>query len=328
MVAYMKKFEIAYLHIGLDKTGTTAIQSACNHNQAMLEESGVLYPELYPQKRWHAPFGSYFLDDPKSYIWQKERRSTKEIAEVRKEDEDYISALNKQLEISTANRFILSYEGFSMFQKRRPLEKIQKYLAEWAESTVIIMYCREPISYAVSGISQQASSGQLTSAYPKNPPFQSFKRICSDFEHVFGFDNLIVREFKSENFLNKDVRNDFFLQLGLDEDLIDALDYTRENSNSSITKEAIKLACAIRNLNGHMSSGEFRKRYRRILESIKGSKYVLNQQQYKRIIRKSRPHVEYLSKNFNINFEPVEYKTLDEDNDSSNRFFDALAAYF
>jgi len=64
------------------------------------------------------------------------------------------------------------------------------------------------------------------------------------------------------------------------------------------------------------------------LESIKGSKYVLNKQQYDRIIKKSKPHTKYLSKKFKIDFEPVEYETIDDTNGISDDFFDALAAYF
>ncbi len=43
----MKKFDKLYLHVGLEKTGTTTIQRALHQGRVKLEKLGYLYPKCF-----------------------------------------------------------------------------------------------------------------------------------------------------------------------------------------------------------------------------------------------------------------------------------------
>lgn len=56
----MKKFNLAVVHAGFDKTGSTAIQSAMDSSrEALLRDESI----AYLPGRWQAELGSYFYEN-------------------------------------------------------------------------------------------------------------------------------------------------------------------------------------------------------------------------------------------------------------------------
>lgn len=101
---------------------------------------------------------------------------------------------------------VLSYKGFAHLDEET-LKKMQQYLAKISSSTKIILYCRDPISYATGAISQRPLS--MTPLW-NSVPVQPFREVCKKFITIFGHENIIVRKFAKEDLVQADVRKDFF----------------------------------------------------------------------------------------------------------------------
>lgn len=292
-------FDIAYFHIGFDKTGSTSIQIACHENRTILSKFGF----LYPNGQWHAQFGSYFCDDPRDYVYNRSmgRSQKKKLEEIKTEDAQYMASLEQQIEHSDANVLILSYEGFQ-YLDGSTLQKIRKYIERIAKIVKIVIYCRDPISYAISAASQRAKKGVPSWS---GPPIQNFKNICERFSSVFGPENLVVRKFDKNSLPGGDVRLDFLYQIGLGDGEIGQLTLSESKDNTSLSAEAIAILDALHNLglSKHSSEFDFNRRYIDIFQRIQGSKYRLSQEQHDEVILASRGHVAYLREHFGIEFE-------------------------
>lgn len=71
----MKKLKKIFLHVGSDKTGSTAIQHALNANRVVMQQSGYLYaPELY-----HPLFAAYFSGNPLQLDYFRVRTDRKSV---------------------------------------------------------------------------------------------------------------------------------------------------------------------------------------------------------------------------------------------------------
>lgn len=325
MEVILKRFEIVYLHIGLPKTGTTAIQLACDVNRKILEKNHILYPAGY----WHAQFGSCFSQNPKEYIWNQESgRFKKNLEDIQTEDTRYLQSLQEQFLQSKAKKLVISYEGFADLTVET-LTRMHTYLSDLTDTIYIVMYCREPISCAISDISQRAKTGQLNNPYPEKPPMlsvQPFEKICRNFSHIFGLKNLLVRKFAKECFPRGDIRYDFFSLIGIKMETINNLNLSQNNVNLSLTREAIILGCELKNIHDEITPQDFHEKYALILESIKGHKYTLNNKQYQEIMHLAKPNLDYLSDQFQLSFDRKKTNDSDINNhDLINDFFSSLS---
>lgn len=290
-------FEKVILHIGLDKTGSSAIQQACHSNRAILHNLGVLYPVDF----WHGQFGSVWLDDPATYFYNTSQgRERKSKAEIQKEDAEYLAVLNAEISASTAGTLVLSYEGFSELGAAA-LERMHGYLKDIAPRTKVLLYCRDPLEYAASAISQLAKSGINTTGMP---PIHAYRDICEKFKQIFGADSLVVRLFEKDSLPQGDVRIDFFDAIGLKAAEIKKLNLPESLNNSSLSAEAISIAQAIVDLQDSetTTSHEFGVRYAKILESLEGEKVHLTKDQFDFVISQSKAHVDFLKKHYSIDF--------------------------
>ena len=288
-------FEMTYLHIGLDKTGSSSIQLACHENRATLAKLSVFYPDGL----WHAQLGSCFCENPKTYYFNlAQGKNRKTLPEIRADDAAYLVDLNQQIERTDARTMVLSYEGFPDLDAIA-LARMRAYLDGISGKTRVIMYCRDPISYAESAISQRAKSGEPLWDVP---PVQFFADICEKFSSVFGAENLVVREYSSVALRSGDVRQDFFEQIGFAAADMEKLALSDSGSNPSLTAEAILIGEALRKLGGFASTQDFSLRYTDLLLKIRGEKYHLTMEQINQIVDASSEHVRYLRDRFRIDF--------------------------
>lgn len=301
--------ETTYLHIGLDKTGSTAIQVACDQNRRTLSELGILYPAGGVDSGMHAQFASCFYDDPQTYYFNlASGRSRLNPDDVRVEDVGYLENVELQIKRASAKTMVISYEGF-MYLDERPLQKMRSFLDRVSNATKVIVYFRDPMSYAASAVSQRAKSGV---PLWDEVPHQKWQRICETFGNVFGVDNLIVRKFSRDSLPNGDVRLDFFNQIGLSSQAVDELVLSDDQDNTSLSMEAILIGDSLRKIGASedLSEGEFFATYARILEGIRGSKFQLSAKQAADVRLASKAHLDYVDKTFGIKFEVGKAKSV------------------
>ncbi|MCK5871251.1 MAG: hypothetical protein KAG26_00370 [Methylococcales bacterium] len=293
-------FDCIYLHIGLDKTGSKAIQFACCENAKTLLQAGIFYP-VTPDTVWHAEFASFFHDNPKDYDYNRAiGRSQKAFAVIESEDLKFIKNLEQKIGQTHAEKMVLSYEGFAALDAIT-LMKIKQYLSGISKKIKIILYCREPVSYASSAVSQRAMSMILLW---ENVPLQFYNHICEKFIAIFGQKNMIVRDFSKKALLKGDVRVDFFKQIGFDLTKHKATILSTEGENRSLSSEAILIAQALRRrcLQEKIPEAEFNWRYAPILKKIKGKVHKLSVEQQEQVRLHSQEQIDYLYKNFAIDF--------------------------
>lgn len=230
----MKKFEKAILHIGLDKTGSSSIQSALDRNRRKLLETGWV---AYPPGRWHALLGSALNDNPTSYFFNKELGLENQDKIISERDDKYLNELNAWIEtVPPCQSLVISYEGFVHLDKAT-FENLKYFLEKYANEVFVIFYIRPPLSYSLSAISQRIKSGRPSTSGGA-PPVQKNKEKIKDVENVFGKNKIKAIKFDRESLKGKDIVCDFLYNLGVSDDVFQKLEKIDEE-NDSLSDKAI-----------------------------------------------------------------------------------------
>ena len=104
------KLKQIYLHIGLEKTGTTSIQYALSRSRPMLREANILYP-LTPGNVNHIDLCGYAMEDePENPI---HARLIKQYETLQKFRRVFRNKFIKEIEESEIDTLILSNEHLS-----------------------------------------------------------------------------------------------------------------------------------------------------------------------------------------------------------------------
>jgi hypothetical protein len=292
-----KKFRRFIIHAGLDKTGSTAIQSTMSRAKGILKNCGI----IYPLGNWHAKLGSYFSRDPDSYIFNILDGRLDPYSR-RSEDKVYLEEFIKEISCSTCHTVVVSYEGFGSLDYYS-LKDFSLFAEHWAERVEVMAYCRHPYSYASSAASQRVQTG----FEPWNPaPYIPFKDIFEKIGDAFGRNALRVINYDLCKTPDKDIIENFFSNLGLDKTIISQLRETTENSfpNSKITQYGLDIGQEfIRKYSkSHPPGKYFYSKFSNLLRSISGPKIIVPPETWNIIEELSRPHLEYIERNFGIQF--------------------------
>jgi len=299
----MANFRRVFLHIGPHKTGSSAIQLMCDENRQLLIEHGI----YYPQGRWHAQLGSYFSQNKAAYIYNKHAGNT-DAAAIDSSDRAYITALRAELEKANCEYLLLSYEGFIDLQPSE-IARFRDFLQSYGDDIRVLAYCRHPISFAPSEISQRCRMGvPLGRGDVHNSPIPKFKDYFSKFETVFGREQLNLSDFAIEALHKRDVRLDFLAKLGLSDSQATKLHLRNDRTNESLSAEAIVIGEAMaKRLPPGARGNLFFMRFNQLLDSIKGSPICLSRSEREEIMRAAQPHLDYLKASFGLTLHaPVE----------------------
>lgn len=199
------------LHIGLPKTGTTALQNVLSSNRPQLMAQGACYPKspgpsvhrlvtaLASQRRRDPTEKVYRGLDPAASIDQFKARFAAEM-----------QALPPSID-----RVILSDERLS-FMVRRPDEfaELRHFLSPYAAEIRIVIYLRRQDSLLASLYSQALRHGDLSD--PEEFTRNAAKLALYDFEGVirrwakaFGEDNIVPRLYENTGSHRFDTSVDF-----------------------------------------------------------------------------------------------------------------------
>ncbi len=229
----MKKFKKVYLHIGLEKTGTTSIQRALDIHREKLESLGYFYPKATAVGKnvlLAALFNPNLVSRPvfKAAI---ERNGGTWSA--------FSENLNKQLQDeyskTSAENLILSSEFIAVHTK---YHLVKAYCDEVAEETVVVLYLREQAAMLMSLYSTFIKGGGtefgvLQEIEDKVLPFLlQYKGLIEGIEKTFG-DALNIRLFERDRLVAGNVIHDFLDLIGVTEGL-DEFNVERQNESLSL----------------------------------------------------------------------------------------------
>lgn len=285
------------LHIGFDKTGSTAIQLACFANRNALLSHSIIYPNNWN----HGQLGSCFYDEPTRYSYNAEL-GRNDASLIRVEDRLYLDAMIHEIQNTQARTMVLSSEAFC-FMEDEPIKKLKDFLFGLSKNISVLVYYREPLSYAVSAMSQRARTGRVL--WPTSPPIQQAKYVCNSFSEAFGEKNINVLKFSPADFPEGDVRFDFFQFLGLQPaEVRKSLVLESARNNDALSGEAIAIADEIRKNYAipAMSDAQFVEKYEQLLLAINGGKLKLTKEQTDAVMHATQEHTNYLFDEFGICF--------------------------
>lgn len=208
---------IAYIHVGLEKTGTTTLQEFAYHNRALLKQDNIYYPDS-PGIKNHTDLPAYAYDKNlndlairKNIVNANERiyfrdafknRFTKEIEPIQKEG---------------MNLLVSSEHLSSRVGDENEVRILLSLFTDLGYRPRIIIYLRRQDQLLLSTYSTWVKCGATE---PLN--LDAYKRKRYDYlgqlklwENTVGQENIIVGLFDKARLLNGDLIEDFCDKIGI-----------------------------------------------------------------------------------------------------------------
>jgi hypothetical protein len=175
------------LHIGLHKTGSTAIQQSIYQLT-----DGVTRTIRFQEENHSIPMFTVFSEKRFKYnIWTAIGTDPKEIEQKRKQ---YLKILHRELTDKEYTRLIISGEDISVLQDHEKTEMI-KFFHEKGIKVNIVSYVRDPASWMVSMTQQTIKVGRFNGVV-KGPNYKKklepfLQLLPSENTSVYSFENVI-----------------------------------------------------------------------------------------------------------------------------------------
>lgn len=194
------------LHIGMPKTGSSAIQSSL----AAASGNGFIYPML-----GEPPFKPRHTDTLlRLFSSNLETAATKKeyLGKILNSSDDDADRIRRAAAEAGNGLVILSSEGAYSFLGPEDLLSLRRFAERLFESVTVVAYVREPYSFISSNIQNKIKSGRLSQFQVKFPHYRHFEK----FDHVFGRANVHLWEYDRDAFPNGSIVEDFCYKLGIE----------------------------------------------------------------------------------------------------------------
>lgn len=233
-----------YLHIGMARTGTTSIQNFCTLNESILNKNGYTYPLMpfeYPYanrvRNAHFLFGRVKNTDGTLDFKTQEQ--------WRQEGFTLLYDAFKQYD-----NVILSDEGLwncGIRDGHNVWHLLREEMLQHGFQTKIIVYLRRQDDYLTSWWGQRVKEGryfQRTFTWEemleKMPVVQlDYYQVLENISLHIGRENILVRRFGKEYFLNHSLYEDFLQAINLHYD--DSYHIEEDKMNQGITANNIEI---------------------------------------------------------------------------------------
>lgn len=157
----MSNSKTLVLHLGIHKTGSSAIQSSLAKYRNQLKSVGLHVFDCLPEN--HSEFFQCsFGDDPTSYHSVRDKKMS--LNQVKVRSAFVINKLRQELSESSSKIFVLTGEDGSLLSVDG-LSRLAEFLANLgfqSSSVKIIIYAREHSAYVASAIQQNVKANNLT----------------------------------------------------------------------------------------------------------------------------------------------------------------------
>lgn len=206
-----------YLHIGLNKTGTSSLQDFFSMNaEALRSREGLVFPRAGRDKTAHHPLSK----------WVKAA-----LAGGGQADPALAEALRAELQ--GADKAVISSEDFHT-QGPKGIEYLAQLLA--GHDVRVVLYVREHVSYLASWYQQNVQATHLSCAFDSFCYFtrKPLHKIAEAWGLAVGRDKVTVRLYDRNALKGGDIVQDFAGIVGLPGDL-SAYERKPYESNPSVT---------------------------------------------------------------------------------------------
>ena len=285
---------MVYLHIGLHKTGTTSIQQTMYESREALLSNGINY--LAIDANHGPPIISMLSDAP-----HKDPRNVRRFVDTPAKAKIYNfltrRQLKRELRRNRSPKFLISGEGLSGLKHEKILA-LKKMLDPYALGYRIIVYARDPYGYANSASLQRLKTGSVLGRWDRKMPLPNHKRRIEKYIRLFGRENVDIRLFAPDRWVDKDLVSDFLVAIGEKPELRNALNVVR--ANQSMSHEAAMILSETNiaipaNVNG-LANRNRAPGFHLYIAEIKGEKFFLAPETYRQFSGKAVADCRWLNR--------------------------------
>ena len=227
------------LHIGTEKTGTTAIQEWMHVNRSIFLHQGVFISEFLGVPD-HRIFSAFFQNEFDDWTRRNNLRTSEDKAFFFR---GFLDGLRAEIQKArqSANTFLISSEHLhSRLRTSEEIFEVQKFLASEFDSVDIVCYFRDQYDTARSLYSTHlrvdgtvSFDEFLNGVRPENYYYNHFE-IAEKWSGGFGKENCRFRRYDAGELFQADVRQDF-LNIVQPEANFKDFDWTLKRSNESLS---------------------------------------------------------------------------------------------
>jgi hypothetical protein len=232
------------LHVGTEKTGSTAIQSILKDSYRELLSSGYLFPTNIGEpchiKLTACALGGLNNSPIRKLLGIEEEETFRQFTENTREN------LRSEIKKTNPKTLIISDEHINAhLAGAKLLAEYKRVIEQFGTVQVVIIYLRRQDYFRLSLFAEAVKSGNLTHfdinnllpVFDSVPPRFDYLNILQNLEEVFGKECLIPRVFDRSEFLDRNVVNDFIdvCRLPLSHQALN-----RNDKNSSIDGRVIR----------------------------------------------------------------------------------------
>ncbi len=291
----MSESRKAIIHVGLHKTGSTAIQLTCSHNSGLLAEHGYYYPR-FGADCWanhSVPLSLMFMVDPynKSHTVRNIFK-TPQVAYSR--EKEIRKAFEMEIQSTRCQNILISGEDISVFSKSELHDLISFLSRHDYKEIEVVLYVRHPVRFALSNAQELVRAGVVPIGRAIGfGDLQQVREKIKKIISVVGESAVHVMSFEQAVSEVDDILIHFFNYLGIPKDM-DGFVSVRSNESMPIEKIlAISALCHMDGALARLASGMIQNSGSRIVPNRLLEEFVLNE---------AAGDVEYLSEYFEINY--------------------------
>lgn len=204
----MKKL---FLHIGFHKTGTSSLQEYLNQKREELQAHNIFYPESFNNEfPGNVDLSWAFNKSPP--VWSTVNDDNKELI---------FEFYRKQIDATDCDNIIISSEDFALLDTQPAIiQEIKDYFTEF--DVKVIAYLRDPIDFMASLYCHAVRSRSVTYSLKKyiaeDYSFRSadYSLRLLPWARVFGKENILVKKYDTNEFVNNSLVGDFFDTIGIE----------------------------------------------------------------------------------------------------------------
>ncbi|MDO4322963.1 MAG: hypothetical protein Q4C61_10595 [Lachnospiraceae bacterium] len=241
-----------YLHIGIPKTGTTALQNFMAQNQEALQQHGICYPDFgYRYPRIGVYRNGHFLIAP--YVTEDQKKLND------RPGSEYEEGLDKTAELAKEyDKIILTDEALWKGSQNRPgfWPQLKEDLAKRGLDLRIIVYFRRQDLWIQSFWAQKIKTGsgltfhEYIASMKENPYPMDYYEYMNMLSGIFGKEALIIRIYEKGQYRGKEktLVSDFLDIFGLSLD--DGFTVEEKIYNTTLTGNPLEMRRLINTLPG------------------------------------------------------------------------------
>lgn len=319
----------AIIHIGMHKTGSTAIQRALN--ERLVGSDTYFYPDLHPGGNHSMPLCSMFSEKPESLPVHLAVGRTGE--KVDAFNNHCRAVLDAEVRTNTARDWLLSGEALTILQPDS-LMALREYLLEHLDWVRVVAYVRAPSAYMSSAFQQVLKEPMRAPSFNVGESYPDYRATFEKFDDVFSAENVELWKFDPATFHDDSVVSDFVHRLNIE--LGEADETDQRSANESLSLEAAQILYSYRALTGGYEPGEISRRVEGVLvqslSAMPGQRFVLDDSVVKPVLQANEEDVAWmeqrLGESLSEQFDGNVSTTVSNEKDLLRLDIDAVDAFF